>query len=563
MRKMTNKKYERGSRFNTLLVLVLLLAGAYGYAMYHYNESPQQVWNRLVSHVNNLISPPPPPPPPLPPKPTPPPLPPPPPPPPTPQPVPTPPPPPKPAPEPDPLTWILEHKEHWPKQVTLHADTMFPIIYNGKVAGSGNVPAGSQVDLVGIAPPNVTLASELYGGGTASAPIDSTDMLALAKAELKKAETAPAATPATNVVVKPAPATPFTLADKPITDGLDAWTAVGLMTPGINIGNTFDNTVHWETGWGSPLITKGFIESLAHTGFKTVRLPVAWDTFADHGQITPQEFQRIDEVVNWILDAGMFCVINIHWDGGWIDSDVQEKYPDTYHTFSPEAEKKFRSYWEQISTHFADKSEKLLFEALNEESDFDNEGSTQKAYAALARVNQLFVNTVRKSGGNNAKRFLIIPGYTTGIDKTCQEEYQLPKDTVSGKLFLSIHYYTPWTFVGLNEDASWGKMQPTWGSKEDVKLLNDQFDKLQHFCARNNIPAFIGEFSMCSDKEKDSRVRWTTSVYQAALKRQMVPVLWDIGSAVSRVPPYAPDKEISDMLSNMGGLSGAADDSWK
>jgi len=332
------------------------------------------------------------------------------------------------------------------------------------------------------------------------------------------------------------------------TKSLDAWTAAGLMAPGINIGNTFDNTAHWETGWGSPLITKDFIDSLARTGFKTVRLPVAWDTFADHGKITPQEFQRIDEVVNWILDAGMFCVINIHWDGGWIDSDAKERYPKTYHTFSPEAKIKFRSYWKQIASHYADKNEKLIFEGFNEESSFDNEGSTQKAYAALARVNQLFVNTVRKSGGNNAKRFLIIPGYTTDIDKTCREEYRLPKDKVSGKLFLSIHYYVPWPFVGMNGDASWAKMQPTWGSKEDVKQLNDLFDKLEHFCTSNNIPAFIGEFSMCSNKEKDSRVRWTTAVYQAALNRKMVPVLWDIGSAVSRVPPYAPNEEISDML---------------
>jgi len=341
-------------------------------------------------------------------------------------------------------------------------------------------------------------------------------------------------------------------------DGLDAWTAVGLMSPGINIGNTFDNTSHWETGWGQPLVTKEYIQSLARTGFKTVRLPVAWDTFSDGGKITPQEFQRIDEVVDWILDAGMFCVINIHWDGGWIDSDAKERYPKTYHTFSPEAKVKFRSYWKQIASHYADKNEKLIFEAFNEESSFDNEGSTQKAYAALARVNQLFVNTVRKSGGNNAKRFLIIPGYTTGIDKTCQEEYRLPKDTVSGKLFLSIHYYVPWPFVGMDKDASWAKVVLTWGSDDEVKQLNALFDKLNDFCIRNNTPAFIGEFSLCSKKEKASRVRWTTSVFQAALKRRMVPVLWDTGSAVSRVTPYAPNEEISDMLSTMKDLNGTA-----
>ena len=332
---------------------------------------------------------------------------------------------------------------------------------------------------------------------------------------------------------------------------LDAWTAVDQMTPGINIGNTFDSTVHWETGWGSPLITKEYIQSLARAGFKTVRLPVAWDTFADNGRITPQQFQRIDELVNWITESGMFCVLNIHWDGGWIDSDWKERYPNTYHTFSPEAEKKFRSYWEQISGFFANRNEKLIFEAFNEQSSFENEGSMEKAYATLNRVNQLFVDTVRKTGGNNAHRLLIIPGYTTDIDKTCQREYRLPKDTVPGMLFASLHYYTPWTFVGLDEDASWGKMVPTWGSPDDMKQLNELFDRLNDFCLRNNVPAFIGEFCLCSRKEAASRVLWTTSVFHAALKRKMVPVLWDTGGAVSRVKPYAPTDELSEMLSNM------------
>ncbi|WP_166443006.1 glycoside hydrolase family 5 protein [Phragmitibacter flavus] len=333
------------------------------------------------------------------------------------------------------------------------------------------------------------------------------------------------------------------------TISLDAWTAVSQMTPGINLGNTFDNIQQWETGWGSPLITKEFIQSLASLGFKTVRLPVAWDTFADHGKITTEQFRRVGEVAGWIMDAGMFCVINIHWDGGWIDSGSKERFPDTYHTFSPEAEKKFRSYWQQIATHFATHGEKLLFEGLNEETNFANEGTVEQAYATLTRVNQLFIDTVRATGENNAQRLLIVPGYSTDIDKTCQKEYQLPTDTTPGKLFISLHYYTPWPFVGMNKDTTWAKMQPTWGSGDDVKQLEELFDRLQEFSARNNIPVFLGEFSLCSDKEKASRVRWTSAVYRAALKRKMIPVLWDTpGGVVSRKPPFVPHDELVEML---------------
>lgn len=353
--------------------------------------------------------------------------------------------------------------------------------------------------------------------------------------------------------IRPASANPARVTGLPVVmKDLDALAAVGQMTPGINIGNTFDCTTKWETGWGSPLITQGYIQSLARLGFKTIRLPVAWDTYADKGRITPEQFRRIDEVVGWILEAGMFCVLNIHWDGGWIDSGWKERYPDTYHTFSPEAERKFRSYWDQLSRHYARAGEKLIFEGFNEETAFDNEGSKEKAYATLTRVSQIFIDTVRRSGGNNARRLLIVPGYSTDIDKTCQKEFRLPKDTVPGKLFVSIHYYTPWAFVGLNEDASWAKMQPTWGSEEDVRQLNELFDRLNGFSVRNKTPVFLGEFSLCSKKDKESTVRWTASVFNAALKRKMVPVLWDTGGAVSRREPFEPSEILSEiMLRNM------------
>ena len=340
---------------------------------------------------------------------------------------------------------------------------------------------------------------------------------------------------------------------------LDAWAAVPLMTPGTNIGNTLDNTTTWETGWGNPPITKQFVQSLARLGFKTVRLPVAWDTYAVDGRIQPEKLNRVREVVDWITGAGMFCVLNIHWDGGWIDSGKKETFPKTFATFSADAEKKYRSYWEQISTFFAGKNEKLIFEALNEETNFSNEGSEQKAYATLTRVNQLFIDTVRKTegkaegktGGNNAKRLLIVIGYTTDIKKTCERAYALPTDTIPGRLFISVHYYTPYQFCGLNEDADWGKMMPTWGTTDDVKQLEQLFDAMKGFCTRNDIPAFIGEFGVTTTKESASRIRWMSAVMNASVSRRMVPVLWDTGSELSRHEPYAASPDLIQTLKNL------------
>lgn len=338
---------------------------------------------------------------------------------------------------------------------------------------------------------------------------------------------------------------------------LDAWDAVSRMTPGINVGNTLENTTTWETGWGNPPITKGYVESLARLGFKTVRLPVAWDTYAVDGRIQSDKLERVGEVIDWITKAGMFCVLDIHWDGGWIDSGSKEHFPDTYATFSPAAERKYRSYWTQIASFFAGKNERLIFEALNEETKFDNAGSPQRAYATLTHVNQLFLDTVRGTGGNNQKRLLVVTGYATDIAKTCSSDYVLPKDAIPHRLFISVHYYTPWQFCGMTQDADWGKASPTWGSPGDVADLERHFDMLGEFCARNDIPAFIGEFGVVANKEPASRVRWMSSVMSAAVSRKMVPVLWDTGTEVSRHSPYGAGPDLSRVLQSLPARAAA------
>jgi endoglucanase len=337
---------------------------------------------------------------------------------------------------------------------------------------------------------------------------------------------------------------------EPMTE-IDAWPAAEQMGIGVNIGNTLDNTKTWETGWGNPPITEAYVQALAALGFKTVRLPVAWDTYAVNGRIQPDKLARVAQITDWITRAGMFCVINIHWDGGWIDSDDKKRFPDTFATFSAAAEKKYRTYWTQIAHYFAGKGEKVVFEALNEETNFERAGTPQQAYATLTRVNQLFVDIVRHSGGNNAKRLLIVTGYSTDFTKTSSPNYALPRDTLPHRLLLSVHYYTPWQFVGMTEDADWGKMSPTWGSPNDVAELTRLFDLMAEFCTAHDIPAFIGEFGVTTKKESESRVRWLSAVAQAARSRKMVPVLWDTGNDISRHPPFAATPEVARMLQSL------------
>ena len=119
-----------------------------------------------------------------------------------------------------------------------------------------------------------------------------------------------------------------------------------------------------------------------------------------------------------------------------------------------------------------------------------------------------------------------------------------------------MHYYTPWQFCGMTEDADWGKMMPTWGNDDQMKELDRLFDMMKDFCTKNDIPAYIGEFGVTNKKEAASRVRWMSAVANAALSRKMVPVLWDTGNEVSRRAPYAATNELLQTLRNLS-LPGA------
>jgi len=306
---------------------------------------------------------------------------------------------------------------------------------------------------------------------------------------------------------------------------------------GANIGNTFDNTAAWETGWGQPLVTQAYIEGMASRGIRTVRVPVAWNTYAVNGVIDTTKMNRVKEVVSWIEAAGMYSIVNIHWDGGWIDNESNSNR----YRLTDDVKTKFASYWTQISTAFASVSNKVIFEGMNEEGVYFVNGVNNGTpdYAALNTMNQLFVTTVRAQGGYNQSRALLISGFATDIDRTCVSGFTLPSDPAgSGKLFLSLHFYTPSTFTILESVASWGSPQTTWGTNAEKTTLQGLFAKAGAFSKQRNIPVILGEFAVTTGttypRDPASRTLWMESVAKAALSYGMVPVLWDCGSDIKR-----------------------------
>ncbi|WP_217699989.1 glycoside hydrolase family 5 protein [Sphingobacterium sp. CZ-UAM] len=311
---------------------------------------------------------------------------------------------------------------------------------------------------------------------------------------------------------------------------------------GINLGNALDATGDWinpssisnyETAWGSPLITKEMIEGYAKAGYSSLRIPVTWSNMmnnAENYRIHPDLLNRVEEILNWTLDCGMVAIINVHHENEWV-----KKVPT-----DSEAKKKFTSIWEQLCNRFEKYGDHLLFEPMNEIG-YDEiwtpwkGGQTEKAraFGYVNELNQLFVDIVRKSGGNNAKRHLLVEIYNTGLEYAFDPLTKIPDDPAK-HLALTVHYYTPPLFaiLGNGEDAGWGVGVPSWGTAQEVKELNDNMELLKKNCVDKGIPVVIGEYA-CSSKNRTQEVvrLFNVSVTEAIYSRGMCPMLWDVQGA--------------------------------
>lgn len=322
---------------------------------------------------------------------------------------------------------------------------------------------------------------------------------------------------------------------------------------GINLGNTFEACGDWikgdevsdyETAWGSPIITQRIIQGYADAGFGVIRIPVAWSNMMDENYVIAKEYiDRVHEVTEWVTEAGMCAIVNIHWDGGW-----WEKFP----TDEAECMKKYEAVWTQLCEAFGDFGLEVMFESLNEEGCWDSVwnrwGGTsgkKEAYDLLGRINQKFVDIVRASGGNNATRHLLIAGYATDVANTCDEMFVLPDDP-AGRYAVSVHYYTPSTFAIIEEDASWGKARSTWGTEEDYAELERLMDMLEDTFIDKGIPVIVGEYGCSQGNKTPDMVRlYVTSVCEAVYQRGMCPVLWDTtGSFYDRMSCEFYDAEL-------------------
>ena len=352
-------------------------------------------------------------------------------------------------------------------------------------------------------------------------------------------------------------------------EGLTALEATRLMGNGINLGNTLeacDNNVgiktntplSYETHWGQPKTTQAMIDGMKAAGFDTIRIPVAWMTNATHlyeGDYTidADYMDRVEEVVRYARKAGMYVIINDHWDGGWYGMFGSESAETR--ALAMEA---YKGMWQQIAERFRDYSDYLIFESANEElgGRFDENSplycsdsvvtylTDDERYALTNEINQTFVDVVRATGGNNATRFLLIAGYSTDINQTCDDRFQMPKDTVDSKLMVSVHYYDPWSYCGASSAVSATK----WGKVSDYEYLDQQLEKMTKF-TEAGYGVVIGEYGAlpCSDGLKDNTLAYHTAFLDACTKYDLTNCLWDCSGLYKRVSQTFADDDILAM----------------
>lgn len=375
-------------------------------------------------------------------------------------------------------------------------------------------------------------------------------------------------------------------------DNMDSAAYMSRMGLGWNYGNSLDqaidtskmsdeekakvNVKYCETSANNLVLTQKNVDTLKQYGFRNVRIPVAWSNLMDISEdkmtytINEGYLQRVEQVINYCLNDGMYAIVNIHYDGDWWG-----QFGDADESVRKQAWARFRQIWTQVSNRYRDYSDRLIFESANEElgdrlndnwvkRDTNNKTgvlTVDEQYETMNKINQEFVNIVRKSGGNNEKRYLLIAGYSTNIERTCDERFVMPTDPIKengvSKLSVSVHYYTPWNYCGGSEyhqvEGGAARLYD-WGTDEDIKAMHAELDKMSKF-TEQGYGVIIGEYGV-QTTAADGIANYIYEMGQYALEKGMIPVLWDNGGWFNRQKNIISYDDVAQAILDMTGAQG-------
>lgn len=291
--------------------------------------------------------------------------------------------------------------------------------------------------------------------------------------------------------------------------------AISQMQKGINLGNT--NEAPREAGWNNPRAEEYYFDLYKEAGFQSIRIPVRWDNYTGKTfpyKISEAWLNRIEQIVDWGLERDLFITINSHHDN-WIKEE-----------YSAANKERFDSIWAQISRRFADKSEKLIFEVLNEPH-----GLTK---AQNDDMHARILSIIRKT---NPTRLVIIQGHNWGGSDELLTAAIPDDDYIIG----SFHSYDPYLF-GLEG-------QGTWGGTYDYRELEDKFKKVSDWSSENDIPVFLGEFGALKEADYNSRMRHYRAYVELSQKYGFASHAWDDGGSFRIMQREQHDwNELKDIL---------------
>lgn len=316
------------------------------------------------------------------------------------------------------------------------------------------------------------------------------------------------------------------------------------MQPGWNLGNTFDATGDDETSWGNPRVTKELINGIADQGYKSIRIPITWDQRIGVGpdyKIDPAFMNRVQEVVDWSLDAGLYVMINIHHDS-WIWVNQMGSDHD-------EVLARYESAWTQIANRFKNHPNKLMFESVNEPRFTDGWGDvSEDHFEMLNELNTSFHKIVRDSGAKNVKRPLVLPTLeTASAQENLDDLYKTIVSLNDPNLIATVHYYGYWPF-SVNV-AGFTKF-----NEETKNDIINTFDRVHHTFVAKGIPVILGEYGLLGfDKntetiEQGEKLKFFEFLNYYVQEKEITHMLWDNGQHFNRQTYQWADSELYNLM---------------
>ncbi|MCC8038425.1 MAG: cellulase family glycosylhydrolase [Bacteroidales bacterium] len=304
---------------------------------------------------------------------------------------------------------------------------------------------------------------------------------------------------------------------------------------GWNLGNTMEATGGSETSWGNVKTSKEIIDVVKAAGFNAVRIPCSWDQYIidDNYTIDPVWLSRVGEVIDYVVNDDMYAVLNIHWDGGWLEENANA---------SAQAENvaKQKALWTQIANAFEGYDDHLLFAGCNEVRNTSGSGwngPTAEEEAALEAYLQAFIDAVRATGGNNAERNLIVQCWCCNGWRAL-DSLTMPTDPAgSDHLMMEMHFYDPSAMTHEGSTTKWGYRAGYVSSNDGLQedYIDSFFGQIKAKYVDKGIPVILGEYGTCCWSTTDADVMASQAYYlryvtAAAKNNGMVPFYWDNGT---------------------------------